>query len=973
MAVIENSTSNTLVSGTSDDDTIKNFGSQVTIKSLAGNDSIMTNGGTKISITGDSGDDFIQSPGFISGSIFGGGGNDTIQLKSALGDVKTGTEGLIDSGAGNDSIINGYSGWAGVSNLTISGGSGNDYLYSNVYNCSITGGNGKDSIRNTGLNATITGGKGNDSIDNRYEVSRSGTYSTLDGDYALFQYTSGDGNDIIYGFKDNSTLSISGGSYSTTESGSDIIVTVDDGKISLIGAASLSTVNIVGTKGDSSSNSKLITLTEGNDTYENTVEGATINALGGNDYIENNGNFVTINGDAGNDSIKNVNHYSTISGGAGDDTIINTRTGDSRDKAGSYSNINGGNGNDYIYNSSYCDFVTIDAGAGNDSIENHSAESTVLGGEGNDTIFYFHAWGNSIYGGVGNDIIIGTGSDNFVDRRMPHTVDGGVGNDTVSLNSDAKYAVINYNKGDGNDKIYGFNESATLKISGGSYSTTKSGANILVTVNDGKISLMGAASLSAVNIDGTEEINSWTISGTTAKYGTSDETLVTVKGVKSVDGLSLSGKVVTIANSALNKKKVTVNNGYTLKLDSDVSKVSTKKAAWTLKNSTANYKSSYKTAGYTLASNKKSITYSKATTAETLATIKGVKSTSGLKVSGEKITLKNSALKSKVTVSGGYEFDFASDYKTATITGSKNSDTITARGKKISVNGGAGEDLIKIFGSGTVTGGNGADIFVYKSSGANVISDYSAEDKISIESGVAEITSNGDDVIFNGKLTVQGGADKIVTYIDASGEQTYTNASDDVTYNDAGTGATLTATYEDDKFTPDEYSNYKNKLVTIDASEVTNPLTITGNKKMNLIIGTGDDDYISGELGADTLKGENGNDTLVGGKGNDCLSGGAGDDSLWGGAGTDTLIGGDGADIFVYKSGDGKVIIDDFDDSLDKIRVLSGNVDSPFTNKAGDVMFDIDDGQIVVKGGANKFIPIYNKGKNILVQYKPNK
>ena len=879
MAVIENSTSNTLVSGTSDDDTIKNFGSQVTIKSLAGNDSIMTNGGTKISITGDSGDDFIQSPGFISGSIFGGGGNDTIQLKSALGYVKTGTEGLIDSGAGNDSIINGYSGWAGVSNLTISGGSGNDYLYSNVYNCSITGGNGKDSIRNTGLNATITGGKGNDSIDNRYEVSRSGTYSTLDGDYALFQYTSGDGNDIIYGFKDNSTLSISGGSYSTTESGSDIIVTVDDGKISLMGAASLPAVNIDGTKEETPKNSW--TLDGNTATYGDLI---TVKGVKSLDGVNLNGTTVTISKASLATSRVTISDGYTLA-------LADDVTKSSTKNAWSYSNST----------ATYKQTTT--------------AGYTLV----NNAITYTKATNKALF------------------------------------------------------TVKGVKSTSGLKVNGKVVTISNSALNAKkVTISDGYTLKLGS------DVSKSSTKKAWNLSNSTATYKqtttagyalvnnaitytkATNKTLFTVKGVKSTSGLKVNGKVVTVSNSALNAKKVTISDGYTLKLGSDVSKSSTKKA-WSLSNSTATYKQTT-TAGYALVNN--AITYTKATN-KTLATVTGVKSTKGLSVSNETITLKNSALKNKVTVSGDYEFDFAADYKNAAIIGSKNSDTIIARGENITITGGAGDDVL--------TGGN-KNIFVYNSGdGSDIITNYNEADKISIESGAAEVTTNGDDVIFNGKLTVQGGAGKIVTYIDASGEQIYANTSNDVTYNDAGTGATLTATYGDDKFTPDEYSNYKNKLVTIDASEVTNPLTITGNKKMNLIIGTGDDDYISGELGADTLKGENGNDTLVGGKGNDCLSGGAGDDSLWGGAGTDTLIGGDGADIFVYKSGDGKVIIDDFDDSLDKIRVLSGNVDSPFTNKAGDVMFDIDDGQIVVKGGADKFIPIYNKGKNILVQYKPNK
>lgn len=618
--------------------------------------------------------------------------------------------------------------------------------------------------------------------------------------------------------------------------------------------------------------------------------------------------------------------------------------------------VNGTNEDDFI--SSKGQKVTISGENGNDTIDNNSGSYSL------------------IKGGAGDDTIYNSGRES--------TIIAGKGDDSIGLSGSE---LVIYESGDGNDYIRGFTANSTLSISGGSYSTTGNGLDVIVTVDDGEIFLSGALdwdwSKANIVFEKTVETNSWKLSGTTAKYGN----LVTVKGVKSTKGFSVNNKVVTVANSALNKKKVTVNNGYTLALADDVTKTATKKAAWTLKNSTATYKSSYKTAGYTLASNKKSISYSKATTAETLATIKGVKSKSGLKVSGQKITLKNSALKSKVTVSGGYEFDFASDYSKATITGSSSSDTITARGKKISVNGGKGDDVIKIFGSGTVTGGKGADIFYYKSSGANVISDYSEDDKISIASGSVNVTTSGDDVIFNDKITVEGGADKTITYFENGVEKTYKNAAVDVIYNAKGTAATLTAEYAADSFTPNEYSTYKNILVTIDASAVMNALEITGNKKSNFIIGTDDDDLIDGGTGADKILGNVGNDIIYGGAGNDSLNGGddddelygdagndtilggAGEDSLWGGKGTDTLYGGDGSDTFIYKNGDGKTVIADFDE-FDTIMVVDAKVGS-YTSSKSNIIFTVGNGQIVVQNAADKYIDIVDKQGNSLIHYSP--
>ena len=242
-------------------------------------------------------------------------------------------------------------------------------------------------------------------------------------------------------------------------------------------------------------------------------------------------------------------------------------------------------------------------------------------------------------------------------------------------------------------------------------------------------------------------------------------------------------------------------------------------------------------------------------------------------------------------MSGGYDFNFASSYKKATIAGSSKGDTITTNGSDLSVSGGKGNDTLKIFGSKTtVKGGDGADVFIFKS-GNNVISDYAAADKISV-TGTAKVTTNGSNLVFtvgSGKLTVTGGKDKKVTYIDDGGENIY-NYKAGMKTN--GTTLTLLEKYNQASVDVASYQH-------VDASAVQLDISITGNALMN------------------SLKGGKGNDTLQGGGSND------------------TLTGGDGADIFVYKSGDGNDVITDYkeDDTIKspparqasprKIRTLS--------------------------------------------------
>ena len=289
--------------------------------------------------------------------------------------------------------------------------------------------------------------------------------------------------------------------------------------------------------------------------------------------------------------------------------------------------------------------------------------------------------------------------------------------------------------------IQGFHKNDTLQIGGGNgtYSTEVKSKDLIVTVGEGKITLVGGASLSKLNISGKEK-NSWKLSGTTATYGTTKKTLATVKGVKSTDGLSLKNKVITAAASALNKKKVTVSDGYTLKLGSDVIKTSTKKA-WSLSKDTAAYKKTT-TAGYKLADN--SITYSKKA-AETLATVKGVKTLKGISLKNNVVTIKAGSLSAEVAVSGEYEFNFAAgNYKGKSISGSSGKDTITSHGKKLSINGGAGDDVIKILGTSTTVaggkgddslwGGSGKDTFIYTAGDGNdVIYGFGDNDTLTID------------------------------------------------------------------------------------------------------------------------------------------------------------------------------------------------------------------------------------------------
>ena len=165
--------------------------------------------------------------------LFGDNSNNTIQNGSS--NVK------ILARGGNDSIYNIYG-----KNVTIDSGDGNDSVRNASYcpNATINGGKGDDYIYDEGSNVTITGGEGNDSLYLNWDFKDNRPNSDNNASNVLFQYNPGDGDDTIYGFKDNSTLLIGGNTYTSTKSGNNIIVTVGKGKINLVGAAKFSNLNI---------------------------------------------------------------------------------------------------------------------------------------------------------------------------------------------------------------------------------------------------------------------------------------------------------------------------------------------------------------------------------------------------------------------------------------------------------------------------------------------------------------------------------------------------------------------------------------------------------------------------------------------------------------------------------------------------------------------------------------------------------
>ncbi len=506
---------------------------------------------------------------------------------------------------------------------------------------------------------------------------------------------------------------------------------------------------------------------------------------------------------------------------------------------------------------------------------------------------------------------------NALEEDSTVTIEAGGGDDTVYCGDRPNLYV--YKAGDGNDVIYSLGATDTLKITGSAYSKTKSGKDVIVTVGEDKIILKNAVGLTTVNIEGTEIFEpKWTREGTTATYGTSENTLFTLSGAKNTLGVKV-----------------------------DTTKEDTSK--WTtLKGGNVAYLAGGTGSYYSASGNK--VTYNASVAGANNFELSGVKGTPTISGSdviftteGGKITVKNAAKgtaikvinsKDKVISNYTYTADGIADGKSITLksnfSGTFNAKSYTkVDGSKVSkaikIIGSTGNDtLTGGDGNDTLTGGKGKDLFVF-TGGKDVVTDYASDDQISVDKNFGTVTYKVSDknvVLTYGSnsLTIANGLDKKIAFADGT-SGTYTK---DGIFDSKKTAVTLSAATKTFKA-----ANYS-KLVTIDGSAASSTINITGNKLANYIIA-----------------GNNGS----------TLDGGAGNDTLWGGAGNDSLYGGAGNDTFIYKAGEGIDKIFDYQ-SGDMLQILKTNGKSGSFSKSkfsgGTLTLTISGGGSVVFDGVTK-------------------
>ncbi|MBR3746791.1 MAG: hypothetical protein IKN27_07515, partial [Selenomonadaceae bacterium] len=471
--------------------------------------------------------------------------------------------------------------------------------------------------------------------------------------------------------------------------------------------------------------------------------------------------------------------------------------------------------------------------------------------------------------------------------------------------------------------------------------------DIIVTVGKGSVKLIGAASLDAVNISGTdktpadpaEDEFSWTFTGGTATYvktnGTSMETLFTLSGLNSSltaddlkTGIEISdGKIILSANVLAQKNiTLTTSGDYALKLGEDCPTVTATEKSWALDGTTATYHNAGKSEGYAL-TNSKTVTYTAAIEGKTLLTVDGLASglevvdgeIDGLTVDGKILSVTPEVVGDDFSISSGYKIVFAAgDYSGSKFTGTSAKDTIEVNGSGLSIDGGAGND--------TITSNESGNIYLFASAnGKDTITGYGDNDTIKItDNSAASVSASvkGNDIIVTagkGSMTLKNSAKNgtQILIVDSADE----TLIDGTFYTDRivdGNSVTLTSAFKAKNFTANDSIN------AVDGSLTTNKFTLTG----------GDED-----------------NTLIGGKGANFINGGGGENILTGGKGNDTFAAGNGTDT-----------ITDYGVGTDKISLGADITD--FSIEDGDIILNFDDDKsLTIQNGDGKKINFLKNGK----------
>lgn len=145
-----------------------------------------------------------------------------------------------------------------------------------------------------------------------------------------------------------------------------------------------------------------------------------------------------------------------------------------------------------------------------------------------------------------------------------------------------------------------------------------------------------------------------------------------------------------------------------------------------------------------------------------------------------------------------------------------------------------------------------------------------------------------------------------------------------------------------------------------------------GGNDDDLLVGGMGKDLLVGGSGEDVLRGGTGKDKLFGEGGKDVLIGGAHDDLLRGGGGYDKLFGGGGQDCFLFKTGDDKDIIKDFQTAYlfhDKIDLSGLDSVTGWWDLQTNHMEQVGNNVVIDGGDGDKLVLVHTQVGNLFEAY----
>ena len=442
---------------------------------------------------------------FTSINVQAGGGNDEVRIDGSFGSFANDPI-TIDGGAGDDTLI------GGDGDDTIIGGTGNDTIVGGRGADTISMGSGTDTFTwNPGEGSDVVdGGAGNDTM----VFNGSNAAENID--------VSANGSRVRF-FRDvaNITMDLGGiENVNLSTLGSADVTTVND-----LSGTDLKHVNVnqaaSGGGGDGAADSVIVNGTDGADAVHvsSDVAGdAVVSGLAAEVQVAGDespssgfaGDTVHVNTVGGDDTVTNgvattAPGTIAIDGGGGSDTV--NYAGTAADDAIGIANdgtavatfataspgtlqttaavenlhVQGLGGNDTITAGNglaALTSLTLDGGAGDDTITGGDGDDTIIGGSGND----------SVAGGRGADVaLLGNGADSFTwnPGEGSDTVEGQAGNDTLVFNGSNAAENIDVSANGSRVRLFRDVASITMDLNGlENLNLNTFGSADVTTVND---------------------------------------------------------------------------------------------------------------------------------------------------------------------------------------------------------------------------------------------------------------------------------------------------------------------------------------------------------------------------------------------------------------------------------------------------------------------------------------------------------